>query len=419
MHPELDFKTLRAQVEAATRLPDFAELWRRARRVRIRDRLAVVGAMFGTLAVFAPVAIATVVGRPAYQVTPVGPDSGPIEQTPPTSTDQKLVVVVRAAAGVMSDQVFAAVDVCLDGATRRCNLQVAPLQVGTTGYTTGAPLAVNALRTSPTDRLDDVELMAMSMRTVLLSGAIGGKPRINLRVGMSGATTPDLPNSVLQLQSGDRAVQFDDAGDVYGVRQRDGALSLIEQQPPLGQRTFVTALSPEHGWWVTGVDQGTGAPAVAVSRDQGRLWTTRTLPAPAGQLDVPTVASYDGVTAYAFVRYSTGLRHFRTTDGGQHWSEINRHIQLPGLLAQDGGLAGRRFGAIARADGSVLLWIQDVAAPVFLNSTDGQNYGSYSGPLASVVTVDGGYVTLGERPELSIDCMNWAAATLPPPVQPN
>ena len=45
-------------------MPDFGGLRRRARRVRRRDRLAVVGALFGTLAVFAPVALASIFGRP-------------------------------------------------------------------------------------------------------------------------------------------------------------------------------------------------------------------------------------------------------------------------------------------------------------------------------------------------------------------
>jgi hypothetical protein len=240
-----------------------------------------------------------------------------------------------------------------------------------------------------------------------------------VRVSGDGAAPARPPTATLALGAGDRAVQLDDGGDVYGVRQSDGALSLLEQQPQLAQRTGVTSVTPNHGWWVTGSDPTTHAPSIAVSRDQGRHWTVGSLLAPAGQLDVPTLASYDGVTAYAFVRYGAGIRHFRTVDGGLSWVEITKRIQLPGLLAEEGALAGRRFGALARADRSVLLWIQDVAVPVFLNSTDGETYGAYSGPAASVVAVEGGYATLGERPELSLDCMNWAGAELPPPVQPS
>jgi hypothetical protein len=419
MPPELDFKTLRAQVEAATRMPDFAGLWHRARRVRFRDRLAVLGAMFGTLAVFIPVAIASIIGRPTYQPSPVGPDNSIVDESVPApqhTGEQKLLVTVRAAGGVLPDNLFAAVDVCDEGPARRCNLQVAALRAGAAGSRT--PIVTNALRDDPTDRLDDVQLVPLSRRSILLSGVVGGQSRTSVRISATGPATADQPASTLALQPGDRAVQLGDAGDIYGVRQADGALSLLDRQPALGQRTAVAAVPPDHGWWVTGVDPDAGRPAIGVSRDQGRDWTVRSLPAPAGQLDVPTLATLDGVTAHAFVRYSTGIRHFRTTDGGLTWTEITKRIQLPGTLSGDGALAGRRFGAVARADGSVLLWIQDVTAPVFLNSTDGVSYGAFSGPAAGVVAVDGGYVTLSDRPALSLDCMNWATADLPPPVQP-
>src|SRR5262249_20866300 len=158
--------------------------------------------------------------------------------------------------------------------------------------------------------------------SVLLSGVIGGKPRVSLRVSVAGASSPQPPTGVLTLRDGDRAVQLADSGDIYGVRQSDGAFSLLERQPELAQRKSVASITPNHGWWRTGTDPGSGAPSVAVSRDQGRQWTVRALDVPAGQLDVPTLASYDGVTAYAFVRYSTGIRHFRTRDGGKSWSAI-------------------------------------------------------------------------------------------------
>jgi len=87
MPGELDFRTLRDQIEAATFMPDFSGLRRRAKRVRRRDRLAVVGALFGTLAVFAPVALASMFGRPVYNPSPIGPDPNSIEQPAPTTGD--------------------------------------------------------------------------------------------------------------------------------------------------------------------------------------------------------------------------------------------------------------------------------------------------------------------------------------------
>src|SRR2546423_12481673 len=63
MPPELDFRALRSQVESVTRVPDFSAVSRRARKVRRRDRLAVAGALLGTLAVFSPIAVAAVMGE--------------------------------------------------------------------------------------------------------------------------------------------------------------------------------------------------------------------------------------------------------------------------------------------------------------------------------------------------------------------
>ncbi len=94
-------------------------------------------------------------------------------------------------------------------------------------------------------------------------------------------------------------------------------------------------------------------------------------------------------------------------------------ITLGGLLGNEGGLAGREFGALARSDKSVLLWIQDVTKPVFLNSPDGETFTPYpNGPTGNVVAIEGGYVTLGDHPALSADCTRWTLARLPTPVQP-
>jgi hypothetical protein len=425
MPGDLDFRTLRDQIEAATRMPDFAGLRRRAKRVRRRDRLAVVGALFGTLAVFAPVALASIFGRPVDNPTPVGPDPNTIEQPTPTPTAKgRLSVQVRAATGALPDSIYAAVDVCLDNTiTRRCNLQVSMMHNDLGGTLTPAssvtPFTINALRDNPVDRLDDVDLVPLTPKAVLLSGVIGANPRINMRVTAAGATAVQPPPDVVPLGPGDRAFQLDSGGDIYGARQSDGALSLLVNQPAMGQRHVVTSIPPAHGWWVTGTDARDGRPTIAVSRDQGRTWTSVALKAPANELDPPTIATYDGKTVHAYVRYATGIRQFASTDGGVTWAQVDRAIPLTGLLGNEGGLAGREFGALARADKSVLLWIQDVTKPVFLNSPDGETFTPYAnGPSGNVVAVDGGYVTLGEHPALSADCTRWTPARLPNPVEP-
>jgi hypothetical protein len=427
MPGELDFRTLRDQIEAATFMPDFSGLRRRAKRVRRRDRLAVVGALFGTLAVFAPVALASVFGRPDYNPSPVGPDTSTIEQPTPSPTGKSTISVqVRAATGALPDSIYAAVDVCVDNAvTRRCNLQVTMMHNELDGGMTPAsneqvtPFTINALRDNPADRLDDVELVPLTPKSVLLSGVIGANPRINMRVTADGATAVQPPPDVVPLSLGDRAFQLDSGGDIYGARQSDGALSRLVNEPLLGQRHVVTTIPPAQGWWVTGTDPRDGRPSIAVSRDQGRSWMITALTAPPNELDTPTIATFDGKTAHAYVRYSSGIRQFASVDGGLSWAEVHKRIPLSGLLGNEGGLAGREFGALARSDKSVLLWIQDVAKPVFLNSPDGKTFAPYpNGPTGGVVAIEGGYVTLGEHPALSADCTRWTPARLPNPVQP-
>jgi hypothetical protein len=439
MRPDLDFRSLRSQVEAATYLPDFGDLWRRARRVRLRDRMAVLGALFGTLAVFLPVVIATMVGKPVYNPSPVGPDVT-VTDTPSPSPSASGApadaarlgprVQVRAVAGALPDGVLAAVDVCRDGddagspSNRRCNLQVVPLATKKAG---GHPqLAANLLRDHATERLDNVRMVRLTSSSVLLSGVLGAHPRANLRVGPSGAVAVESPTALLPLRPGDRAVQLADDGEIFGARESDATLSLLGSQPAVDRRTVDPSIAPDHGWWATGVDPTSGAPAVAVSRDQGHSWTVRALPGPAGspgavapvgEIGVPTLATADGKTVHAYVRYDTGIRQYRSGDGGASWTEVSRRIVLPGTLDPT-SLAGRDFGAVARHDGSVLLWIQDVDSPIFLNSDDGETFSSAVGPGGDVVAVGGGFVSLGERPEVSSDGVAWNAGALPDLLDP-
>ena len=137
------------------------------------------------------------------------------------------------------------------------------------------------------------------------------------------------PPDVVTLGPGDRAFQLDSGGDIYGVRQSDGALSRLAHQPAMGERTIITAIQPDHGWWVTGTDQRNGQPAVGVSRDQGRTWTITTLTSAADELDAPTLATFDGQIVHAYVRYASGIRQFKSTDGGLTWSEVDKAIPLP------------------------------------------------------------------------------------------
>ncbi|MET9514954.1 exo-alpha-sialidase [Streptomyces sp. NPDC002994] len=61
----------------------------------------------------------------------------------------------------------------------------------------------------------------------------------------------------------------------------DGRLRQLNANPPLAGRLHpATYAEPDGSWWVSGQDPSSGAPAVAVSRDAGRTWTTSMLDSP-------------------------------------------------------------------------------------------------------------------------------------------
>ncbi|GAA2389436.1 hypothetical protein [Dactylosporangium salmoneum] len=424
MRPELDFRTLRSQIEAATWVPDFTTLYRRAGRVRLRDRMAVLGALMGTLGVLAPVALAGAFGRPAPAVLGPNPDL-PDASTPSVAPSAfgkfPSTVTVLAAAGDLPNLV-AAVDVCVEvPQARRCSLQVTTLGDDATQRT---PFVVDALRGSPLDKLSGVQIIRITTDTYMLSGEVGGASRSCVRFHISGDTRAQAtaqpgqvvvgPSEHLPLGTQDRAVQLVQYGDLFGVREKDGALSLAGQ-PPLARRTVVAGQPAAAGWWVAGADLHTGAPAVSVSKDQGQHWITQSLDTPAG-IDVPTVVTKDGQNAWAFVRYRTSMRLFRTSDGGANWREVRDAIALPATLKT---LDNRPVGALIRPDRSLLLWIQADATTYFLESNDGEHFGTGAGPGGAIAPVDNGYASLGTPARVSTDAHAWQEAALSATVLPN
>jgi hypothetical protein len=426
MPPELDFRALRSQVESVTRVPDFAAVARRARKVRRRDRLAVAGALLGTLAVFSPIAVASVVGGTVAGPAMLGrPDGNAIMPHPTESTIYdsnaqlpKVTATVLAVGGAMPDDVFAAVDACSapadDPTHARCSLQVSLLSKTPAG-TAATAIVSSLVRANPSDQVEGVRLVPLTSTSVLLSASVVGGAPAALRITETGAAPIHAPTVTLPLDPGARPVQLVDHGAIYGVRETDGQLGRLASQPALTAPTVQTSVPPGTGWWVSGYDTTTGQASVAVSHDQGQHWVVRSLDVTA--LDVPTLTTSDGTVTEAFVRFNRGIRHFRSTDDGTTWTETLPQIPLPGMLAGDGALAGRDFGALARADHSLLIWVADTT-PVYLNSTDGRTFQAYQGPSGQVYAVDGGYVALGSKPEISLDCVNWAPATLPAPVAP-
>ena len=280
--------------------------------------MAVVGALVGTLAVFAPVALAGVFGRPSPVALGPNPDLGE-----PWS---------RAAVASAPAERHLRVDPVDPGRRRRPARRrgrrgrrlrrgapgppVQPPGGRAAGRVPGAahPFLIDALRQSPLDKLDRVELARISPETFMLSGEVSGGSRTSVKFRLddprrSRPSAPVIgPETRETLGSADRALQLVQYGDLFGVRQSDGMLSLLVDQPPMARRTVVGDLPSRPAGGPPAPDLRTGAPAVAVSKDQGRHWLARSLNAPQG-IDAPTVTTLDGTTAHAFIRYSKGIRH--------------------------------------------------------------------------------------------------------------
>jgi hypothetical protein len=423
----IEFMLLRAEVEAATRVPEFAEVNRRAGGVKLRDRLATTAAMFATLAVFAPVGVAAMNAQHEPQPLGFNVDSSDFSPLPlpyvpddeKSDQPQPNLVTLRAVTQLDDGRKFGAVDVCVGAASaRRCSLQVSRLPE------TGAvsrPVAVGLLRQQPTESLGSVELVAGSSRSVLVLGSAAGRSRTVARVVVSSGliTTPPAPDRVLEGAPGDQLVQFREFGEPYALRRSDDSITRLAQVPALRQPTVVTSIPASLGWWITGYDPTSSELMVAVSRDRGRSWMVRPLGVPQG-IDAPTLATNDGMTVYAFVRSSDKLRQVKSTDGGASWTVQPAGLPWPAALSEPGALAGRGFGALVRSDDSTVIWIEDSIAPVFLESrTGGRSYQQVEGPGGRICPVGEEYLSLGEHPAISSNGVDWVALATPPHTLPN
>ncbi|MEV4537411.1 sialidase family protein [Asanoa sp. NPDC049518] len=125
-----------------------------------------------------------------------------------------------------------------------------------------------------------------------------------------------------------------------------GRLGDLRNQPQLSTARWVApAPTADGAWWVGGL-VGT-SPAVSVSRDSGRSWTTTTLPAPADPTDSVTVSTL-GTEAYAVAHNEAGqvLGIYHSTDDGKHFTAT--------LLASGGEPAPFTGDLVPLLDGRLL-----------------------------------------------------------------
>jgi hypothetical protein len=420
---DLDFAGLRADVETATKVPDFEGLAKRARRTRRRDRggRLVIGLIM--VSALVPAGLVGLNAAPPdgnseadgiQGETQLGlePPVRELSASPP-------IVTIRAIAGPRINTLYAAIDVCRPATTTtNCSLQVVPL--GLTAQDQRNPVVVDELRVEPSDPLQDVTLQAMSPQSLMLSGIRRDGKRTSRRIILGGGGTEIAPepSDGNGAQPGDLLVQLRRYGELFFVRQIDERVFPVQSMPELSNLTVVTGVSPANGWWVTGTDLHSGEIVVGVSKDRGASWTVRSLGLRPG-MDDPVVATADGEAAYAFVRTAEGIQQRRSLDGGASWQPMTAMMPWP-TLTNGANVATRKLGAVVRPDTALLVWIEEPPGAIFLESVDqGVSYHPANGPNGPIVAVSDGYVALGDPPLVSYDARTWTALARPATVPPD
>jgi hypothetical protein len=209
---------------------------------------------------------------------------------------------------------------------------------------------------------------------------------------------------------------------------------------PAGMHVVAVARTSDRaGLWVQGRDITDSKAMIAVSKDRGATWITRTFdltdpglhpstasPDPSSTTDTTSprgtvpwpsvdVVTYDGTTAYAVVGVQTDWS-LRSTDGGRTWNVMNGGNPLPGPLAEVGapapGLMDPR-PSFVRPDGThVLQTEQDDQYRAYASTDGGSRYAQIDPdgwPQGAVqITPAGTYIARSWRAiYLSTDGKSW------------
>jgi hypothetical protein len=430
---EPDFAGLRDDAENAVRQPDFTVVRRRADRVR-RRRFAASGA--------AGLAVAMVASGLGYAA--VGGSGG----TPPAATptpsirydpDDSWPRVSSAVAG-SPDEVYAIVQRCRD-----CQVELLASVDGgkswkrraepprpTSTVWSGLPVGLTAVGPGI---LHWRYSRVVSLVTDNPSGAAGfpteevsGPPTyVSVDGGRTWRAAELDPRPVAALTPGTRPIGcglFDDAGpcQLNAVDPRTGRIAPLARQPggiTIERDRLGQIEDPAGGRvWVAGLDPVTRKPAVAVSSDLGRTWSTHVfdggVPAVEEQgfvaaMYLPMVAAGPGGTAYALLYRGDREYHaYRTVDGGSTWERVPGRlgpVPYPGYVAGDGA----HVIVLPTATGVRFLASHDGAAyrPV---TVTGYPQSAAAPSLVVAQAAPGLYLEWNESVHLSRDGWTWQPA---------
>jgi hypothetical protein len=404
---ELDFIGLRAEVEAATMLPDFGQVARRARRARRRARLATVSAALAVLAILAPAGLISARERASHQTPPIShPDTAtPFQiglETPPAAPSAPPVAfqsTIVAAGGVDLNDVYALINVC---AADSCNLQLSKIQL--TPSAGNGPDRIGLLRDKSSQFLSGFRLDALSQTSVVASAVPpnGGRRFVRVDTGRSVDATANATAKV-----GDQVAPIDGSGELWGMDPQTNQLGSLANQPPVRQPS-VASVPASRGLWVTGTDASGKQLVVATSQDAGHNWRSATLeelPSDAGPV---VLATYNGHKAYLLLRGADKqFELWRTNDTGATWQRMSTQLPWQADNRSD-------YGLVVRPDGSLLAWLASSPTVTYAQSHDeGSSFTNVQGPGGPVIQVSDGYVSLSGPPKVSTDGLTWRQAALP------
>jgi hypothetical protein len=398
---EPDFAALRSGVEQHTRLPDFDDVAARGRRRLRRRRLSTTLWSLAAMIVCLPglayigLVLASNSDRPGVMQIAIA-NGGNADASNTTITlpapAGKVTTRLIAAGGVDLAHAYGLIDACRDNA---CSLQL--ISLGNDASTE----RIGLLRSDPSDTLASARVVALDRTDVMVSAEIGnsiGPVAQTLSLGpIFAAKRPSTSVEPVQVAA---------LGKIEEASGGDGKIHPIPHQPKLSS---INLAGNDHGWWVTGDDPGTGELAVSLSRDQGATWHTTALGVVPETGEQPALATADGTNVYVLVRSGGQMLLIRSSDGGQTWAAP---------IPEASWTTTDDFGLITPNDGSVGVWLSGGGDTVsYRRSTDqGATFMPVTGsaaPAGRVVTITGGYVTLGANPTISNDGRTWHRITIP------
>ena len=395
------FSEFRSGVERQTVLPEFNEVMDRARRHRRRKRLGTTTGAIAAVIVLMPALIygglvlSQGSGRPSLvQISIADGDSDGNLTTTVTQPSPGSEISARliAAGGVDLAHSYGLVDAC---SANTCSLQLVSLSPPLTKR-------IGLLRTDPSQVLANPHLVALDDLDVVVSADVGESIAPQYQTYNLGPIFPD--RSSRPAQQSDVPVQTSTFGAIGVVTAGDGKVGAIARQPDLTSPQLASTI---RGWWVTGADARTGELAVSVTRDEGATWHTSSLGVIPDR--PPALATQDGRKVYVLVHSAGQMLLIRSSDGGTTWSAPTIESAWNSYV---------RYGVMTPRDGSVGVWLATKDDEVsFCRSTDGgATFTPVIGPYAphgDVVSLPGGYVTLGAQPAISTDGRSWTTIKLP------